>query len=274
MWMDTPEKWDRVALKLREEGKRGNPCGLDTEFAGVNLRKESPVAKSELVCWSVAIFDGRTSPRGWRRAVGIGLPAEAADHPGLRAWLESDAEKVAHNSPAEAHTFGNRGITVGGLINTLNLARWMIPGRLEYGLDALGQDVLGVGKAGSYKDFVEPNVVTVTRRKTSERCECGAVPCRKKRGPFHTRVKHVEEWPEEVVRGTKGIDIRTIRPGHAMWEPWLAYMIRDAELALSLWDALRLADRRVVMPWSVPGPAVEALPTSIGFRDRWGEEAA
>lgn len=249
MWADTPDKWDRVLRVLDSHARHGVP-GLDCEFDGCDITAESPVAKSRLVCWSVAVMTERISPLGHREADGVALTREAAFYPPMRAWLESDAPKATHNAGAEVHTFGNEGIWLGGVINTLTLARWMEPGRLLYGADALGEDFLGRGKTADFKDFVEPVVVDKIRTHKVKRCECGAVPCRKQsKNPGHTRVEVVEETFESTVE-MRPVPIRHIVPGHPLFAKWEEYMIRDAVIAAEvhhLFSRMKIRDEN---PWA------------------------
>lgn len=190
------------------------------------------------------------------------FPVDALQRPSVRRWLEDpDSVKVGLNSPVDIHaTEHTAGTQVAGVVDLLSSARWCWPSRVApgpgYSLDALGSDILGRPKADSFEEVLgEPNVVSVRRKSTTTRnvCECGSSPCRKRKGPGHTRsvVKEVEEWYEDVVRGTRLIPLETVVPGHPRFERLVKYSGVDSELAAELDQVLlrELGKRQVAVPW-------------------------
>src|ERR1041385_8002564 len=72
-YLDQPEAWERLALVVREAGV----CGLDTEFYGLDVRKESCVKLARVHVWSIAVRTEARSPLGFARARGWVRPVEA-----------------------------------------------------------------------------------------------------------------------------------------------------------------------------------------------------
>lgn len=260
-YYDDPADWDRIIGLAR-----GRRVGWDTEFYGVDLRSKDSTDtcphKAKVHVWSIGIPTKILHPRGYYRAVSAVFPVAAFARESVRVWLRDHGSvKVALNAPVDVHaTEHSSGLEVAGVVDLLSLSRWIWPQRVAPGpgfsLDALGSDILGRPKADSFEEVLgEPNVVSVRRQRTTTRnvCECGSSPCRKRKGPGHTRsvVKEVEEWHEDVVRGTRLIPLETVVPGHPRFPRLVKYSGVDSELAAELDQVLLrdLAKRKVVVPW-------------------------
>lgn len=268
-YLDRPDQWDPLAKLLM-----ANEAGLDSEFYGCDLSRnstETTTNRAIVHVWSVALQTRAFHPRGYHLAQSYVLPASALFHPSLRAWLESDVIKWAHNKGMEIHAIENTWRRAGvpgvvrGVRDTLSLARFglphrVVPGKGGYALDDLGQDLLDRGKTEGFEEILSvPNVVTVERRRTSYRnvCECGALPCRKRTGPGHERTREasVDRWTEDVVRGTRLLPLETILPGtgdpliQEKWDRLGPYAGVDAELAVELKEKLLREMRERVLPW-------------------------
>lgn len=247
--------YQKVAAALHRSADRGETAGLDSEFYGLDVRKQSCAGgRSRVHMWSVAIprHPYSWTPRGYRRSDAVVLLAAAFDHPGIRSWLESAAPKAVHNLPVDAHSFANHGVAVGGTINTLARARWCWPDRARgagYSLDALGTDILGIGKTESFADVFSHEVDEVVRmkRKRLTSCSCGVEGCRKRKG--HIKTETIVEEPV-IKRVVKSTPLESVLPGHPRWERAVAYSARDAVLALALNDVMdRMMERTVPFPW-------------------------
>lgn len=258
-FLASPLDWQRAADQLVLAGDRGDPTGLDTEFDGYDWATGarfdydpsaiSPISRTRVVIWSVAVLLPQRTARGYRKAHPAVLPEVALDFPPLRAWLESDSLKCVHNLPADAHTLANHGIWLGGGRDTLALARWCWPARAElprsrkpFALKTLAADVLGYTVDGDFDQFMEPNLVERPVVKTV--CACGVDGCRKKKaGGGVTHEKSKVEETEVVERGKKPMDLRTIVPGHPLWDRWVNYAGLDAVWALELNEAAKSAGK-------------------------------
>jgi hypothetical protein len=260
-------QWDRVSAALWRQAERGRAAGLDSEFYGLDIRKQSCAGgQSKLHLWSVAVnrYPLVLHPRGYYAADAAVLTADALEHRGLREWLESDSPKCVHNLPVDAHTFANRGIHVGGAINTLARARFCWPERARgagFDLDGLGTDMLGLGKTESFADvFTEHYIEVIEKVRKMKRCTCGEDGCRKRKG--HEKVEVAEIERIEKPR-TRPIPLESVLPGHERWERAVAYAARDALVALYLNDRMdRVMEGRITFPWLAQShmPGLSASP--------------
>jgi hypothetical protein len=233
VWLDTPEQWDELAARCRHAGI----IGLDTEFYGLDVRKESCVGKARVHVWSVAIRTKRMDPLGFHRARGWVLPAEALLHPSLREMLEDAAvEKCVHNQPVDDHAIHNHGVKLRGCRNTLDLARWAWPHLLSFGLKDLMLEMLHKTPVCEYVDVVR-DVRRVTVAKTKKikvsTCSCGVLGCRKRKG--HDKTKSVAEETVFEERDEKyEHPLESIVPGHPRFPLLVDYAAVDAIAALEL----------------------------------------
>lgn len=253
-------RWDKVVDALNRAADRGESAGLDTEFYGpgnpaFDVRKNSCAgggAKVHFLSVAVKRFPHVLHPRGYHVADAAVLLAPALEHPGLRAWLESPARKVVHNLSVDAHSIRNHGISLGGAVNSLDLARWAWPERARgrgFSLDALGVDILGAGKTEDFNELFSEEVVELARikRLVTKVCSCGEAGCRKRKG--HEKTEVVTEEPVyRTVR--RRVPLELVVPGHWLWERAVKYSAQDAILALNLDDVLtRKMQERVPWPW-------------------------
>jgi hypothetical protein len=235
--------------------------GLDSEYEGVvhNAKeidddcywKTSVVRNGEIVVFSVGFLSGDLHPRGYEKAKGAVLHRRALEYSPFRRLLEDPGVlKPSHNSNVECHAFYNKGIDLLGIINTLSLARWMLPGELAYNLDSLSTKYLGEGKTESFDDLMYiPNMIVVAKEKKVKVCDCGVVGCRKRKGHVKTEVIEIEEVDKQAgwIRLNQ-FDIAD-NPSHSLHQRYLAYARRDATLAVSLYDFLLRINTKTEVPW-------------------------
>lgn len=236
-YADTSEKIDKVVAALWAV----DIAGLDTEFTGVEVGKQSCAARAKVHIWSVAVPKKKITPRGVRESEAAVLPSWALQYAPMKAWLESDAKKAVHNLPVDYHAINSGLVCLNGGINTLSLARWAWPDRARgagFSLDSLGMDILGEGKISSFSEiFKETYMDYIIRTKRITYCECGAVPCRKRiTTPGHRRFERIEETKIEKP-SEREIPLDSVVPGHQKWPEALAYAAQDAILALGVYDA-------------------------------------
>jgi hypothetical protein len=249
--------FDRIAHAMQLAAEAGEPMGLDTEFYNVDLSHDSCVARSKVHIWSIALHRHpliRTS-RGYYPSEAVVLPVAALDNVRIRHLLEHpDFIKAIHNQPVDDHSLSNHGIHIRGAVNTLDMARWVYPERVPSGggrgfdLDSLGEDKMGIGKAEGFTDiFTEEydDPWYTTRQET--RCECGAVPCRR-RGLGHTRHKEEVVTRHERV-SSRPIPLESVVPGHPLFARMVEYAGRDAVIALGLYDIMTAVQARRPSPW-------------------------
>lgn len=250
MYLSTEKEWSQCKKQLY----KAKLFGLDSEFVGVDFSKgDSCVNKAEIHVWSVAILTNKFNPRGYYEAEAAVLPRAAI--PFFRDILEDETVlKPAHNSNVDVHAFWNAGVDVLGVINTLSLARWMLPGRMRYNLDDLSTDCLGVGKADSFDSLcrvqkwkMESKWKTV---KVKECLTCGRMVCRRRKYPhIKTVIEEQQEIIKEVKDGWEYIDQRLIIPGHPLWERYSKYAMWDAARAVEIYDFLNRIDKETEVIW-------------------------
>lgn len=243
VYLDAPEQWDALARLLRKSGV----CGLDTEFYGLDVRKESCVGRARVHVWSVAVRSASRSPLGFLRARGWVLPASALEFPALVAVLEDPSiRKAVHNQPVDDHALHNHGVDLKGCINTLDLARWVWPELISqggFGLKNLMSVKLMRDPIAEFKDVVGYDYreeYTVEQLKSVTVCSCGEPGCRKRKG--HEKSKELELHPVVRERRVKGEHpLESIVPGHERWDLLVDYAAEDAVAALEI---LELAERQ------------------------------
>ncbi len=234
-YLGDPGDWDLLAVRLREAGA----IGLDTEFYGVDLGKKSPVGRSKVHVWSVAVRTGLLDPRGYGLCAGWCLPRAALDHPGLRAVLEdSTISKAVHNQPVDHHALRNHGIELRGAINTLGLLRWHKPelinepGRFQ--LKPNMSRLLGYEPVDTFKSIITYARIeyrSTWRKTVVTTCSCGVEGCRQRKGHEKTKSEEMVETVHERVVDDE-YPLESIIPGHPRWERLVAYAVVDAVAAL------------------------------------------
>lgn len=236
-WLGSPDTWVELAAVLRAAGE----FGLDTEFSGVQLDKQSPVGRAAIHVWSVAIATPRQDPRGFHRCRAWVLPSAALACPELRAVLEDPGvTKAVHNQSVDAHALRNHGVQLRGAVNTLGLVRWKMPGLINqagrFALKPLMVSLLGRAPVCSFKELVSYDrmiFVSSWKKVTRRVCACGVDGCRKKLGHGKTEVtEDVEVVREKRDRGEYRLE--DIVDGHERWELLLLYAADDAVAALQV----------------------------------------
>jgi hypothetical protein len=230
--------------------------GWDTEFYNCDITRESPVGKSICHVFSVAVPLPTLHPRGYSHTRSWVFSGALLAHPPVKDYFErSSIIKCAHNIAVDDHTLANHGVHLQGGLNTLEFARFVLPGRARgrgFDLDGLGQDLLGEGKSESFDELLgyddsEPYEAEELRK----RCECGALSCRKR------TFGHLSRWPERVLvsrtrRVRRHALLADLHEGHPLWARYLAYAARDAVVAFNVYEVLRrLAEEQRPYPWSL-----------------------
>lgn len=243
-YLDHPDQWDELARRWRAAGVGG----LDTEYHGVPDDK-SPVGRSRVHVWSVALPTGRDSPLGFRVARGWCLPAAALDCAPLRRVLEDPAvTKAVHNQSVDHHALRNHGIELAGGVNTLGLIRWAAPGIINqpgrFRLKALMVSLLGRPPVATFKEVVsyERDVEVRTWKDVDTLvCSCGVPKCRKRTG--HVRLLETERVEVVKTKLERGVyPLESIVPGHERWDLLVRYSLEDAVAALNLLDLCEIGD--------------------------------
>ncbi len=255
LYAQSPSDIAKVVSALARARDRRDAVGFDTEFYGVDIGSQSCYGLARLHLISVAVkrYPHVLSPRGYMVADAAVLPATALED--LKGWLEDpEAVKVIHNAPVDIHTVNNAGVSIGGSINSLSLARWAWPERARgagFTLDALGRDLLGVGKTEDFRELFQEDYVEMrsTWRKET-RCECGAVPCRRRQTTSgHNRIEEMVETVHERP-ARRPVPLQSVGPGHPLWERTLRYSAQDAVLALGVYDLAQTALKvKRDIPW-------------------------
>src|ERR1700744_1081972 len=94
VYVGEPDGWLALARTIRAAGT----IGLDSEFYGLDVRKQSCVGLARVHVWSVAVRTKSRSPIGFHRCRGWVLPVDALDCAELRAALEdASITKCVHN---------------------------------------------------------------------------------------------------------------------------------------------------------------------------------
>lgn len=220
--------WDNLAYEANRPEYCGARFGLDTETYGHNVRESSPAHRARVDVWSVGFPTPNLAPRGFHKYVGYVLPEAALQDPGIRAWL-GRGRFVLHNAGHDRHALARYGIALTDVVDTLERARLLWPGRTTYGLKALRVDLLGKAGRDGYKWLTRPEEVVV-----------GVVQS----GPNKGR------WKMKKV----ACPMEEIGPGHERWEDKVYYAAEDAVDAPELAEVCdlreaELARRLPVSPW-------------------------
>lgn len=252
-----PDRTAKVLAAIDASSARGDVTGFDTEFYGVDIGAESTCTRAKLHMFSIAIkrFPHVLTPRGYHLADTVVALAPAL--PVFEPYLVGPSRKAVHNLPVDYHCLSNSGVRLAGGINTLATARWAWPERARaegFTLDALGEDLVGLGKAESYRELFQERVVerrSTWRNETA--CECGNKPCRRRQSvPGHARIlNRVETVHEKEVMVP--VPLEAVTPGHVLWGRAVEYAARDALLALAVYDLAQAAMRvERDVPWLTP----------------------
>lgn len=122
---------------------------LDTEFEGIDFKKESNIGKGRVVTLQLAFIDpedpNEEIQRVWVDCRDLNVLFV------LREWIGSNARKVLQNYMIDAHALANHGCTLRGLwADTLQMSRLLDPERLSHMLD--GNNGLAVQILGRPRD--------------------------------------------------------------------------------------------------------------------------
>ncbi len=235
IYLDQPVQWHELVRRCRLAGV----CGLDSEFYGLDIKKQSCVGRARCHVWSLAIRTPKFSPLGFHVARGWVLPAAALDDPEIRAMLEDPTiRKEIHNQSGDSHTLANHGIRLGGGRNTLGLIRWKRPELIKqpgrFGLKPLMTRLFHKPPVCEYGDIVnDVRTVTVTKQRKVKlvECSCGVPNCKSRKGHTKTITKAVVDVQVERQEKYK-IPLTDIVPGHPRWQKFLEYAAYDAVAAL------------------------------------------
>lgn len=251
-WAPGPEEWDRVVASAY----KSKVIGLDTEFYQVDTSKESVFGRGRVHIWSLAVFHGGLHPRGYQRAYGTVLPADALDYPGIAGLLGDDGiTKAVHNLPVDQHALANRGVRLSGGVNTLSMARWYWPdlvpssGGPGFGLKSLKVVLLGKKPGPHYKDVFREEYDDVKVRVTKVRscAGCSDPKCRR-RTDGHMGQWTLVEQPI-ITRKERAVPLEAVVEGHHLWDVAREYAAEDAVDALELWSLCQAQQSTRPMPW-------------------------
>ena len=255
MYLATEKEWKECADILSTQ----SAIGLDSEFTGVDFSLgQSCVNRAKIHVWSVAIQTDNLHPRGYHRAIGCVLPVSAIET--FRPILENPSiVKAIHNAPVDVHAFYNSGVDIVGVVNTLSLCRWALPGRSRYNLDDICNSCLGSGKADSFNDicriekFRTEIKSKVVKSKVCMTCgdpAAGGFICRRRKYPhIRTEVEHITTEEKVYRDGWEYIDQHIIIPGHPLWERYEEYAMVDAVRAIEIYDFCNRVDKQTEVLW-------------------------
>lgn len=261
-YLTTSEEWDKLVRAIEKRGV----CGLDTEFYGLNIKKESTVLRAKIHVWSLAIRSNVFDARGYTKAVGFVLPVAALQHPGIKRILESrKILKAVHNQPVDAHALFNHGIVLRGAINTLNLARWCWPEMNKvpgYTLKSLMNTKLGRDPICTFKELVsyvyyEP--VAKFKQVRHNEYSCGRKSCRRWNCHSKSVVSETVEYVREYKRKSE-YPLESIIRGHERFPLLIDYSAEDAVAALELLELCFRAEDPAPYPYPDGNGVVPARP--------------
>lgn len=264
-YADTVEEGTALAERiggLEVRGKWKN-IGFDTEFYNVRIGQQSTVARAKVHFASLAWLDpgARLHPRGFYIPSAAVVSREVVTKCGpFRALFGLPRFRwLAHNAPVDVHTMYNEGVDIVNVVNTLDLARYVYPGRARaqwggggFTLDALGMEFLGEGKTDGYSDIFTERVEELRPKLVTWReCGCGVRGCKKrslKEG--HTKYTRTEEVSEPVWVDRE-VPLWEVVPGHRLFERAKSYAAKDAVIAHGLAQVLyrELSRQERVVPW-------------------------
>lgn len=240
--------------------------GLDTEFYGLDIKKESTVHRAKIHVWSVAIRSGVFDARGYTKAVGFVLPVEALDHSGIRRILSSTSIlKAVHNQPVDAHALSNHGVLLRGAINTLNLCRWVWPEMNKvpgYTLKSLMQTKLGREPVCTFKQLVSYEYFEpVEKFKQVKRniYSCGRDSCRKRNCHSKSVILETVPYIREYKRKSE-YPLESIILGHPRFSRLVDYAAEDAVAALELLELALRAENPAPYPYPDKDGNIPARP--------------
>lgn len=212
------------------------------------------MARSMCHVFSLAVPDGPLNPRGHHECGSWVFAGDLLRSQCVRLLLEDPGiVKPVHNQPVDHHTIRNAGVRLRGAVNTLQMARFILPQRVKgrgFDLDSLGEDLCGAGKSTSYKELLGYEAVEETAEEVMKPvCVCGAAACRKRKGD-HWAVDEVMVSVSRRRKVQKTIPLTELTPGHRLWDDYVAYAERDAVVAEQIYEhLLRLGQQERPYPW-------------------------
>lgn len=223
----------RPFTELKELLKNDTWLACDTEFYGYREGMWDPE-------YSILEFSPAGRVRPFLVCVGNGEYRGIITSPADFVELVSTRLLVLHNAPVDYHALQAWGVTPTKFVDTLNLARFLLPGREKYSLDSLGADLFKLQKTLSFSDVFEPTVThqelrTLTPKEVTE-CSCGTDKCRK-RTQEHVKTKKLIENKKWVERKTQ----IKLTPDQIMWEipnRMCNYVSQDVRLTALLFTYL------------------------------------
>lgn len=268
----TIEDGARLAEAIRGVETRSGRLniGFDTEFYNVRIGQQSTVARAKVHFASLAWLErgARLHPRGYYipRAAVVSREVVVECRPFRALFAEPRFRWLAHNAPVDVHTMYNEGVDIVNVVNTLDFARWVYPGRARaqwggggFGLDALAQDLLGEGKTDDFSDIFTERVEEWRSKSVNIReCACGTPGCRK-RSTGHTKLTRTEKIREPFYV-EREVPLQDVVPGHPLFDRAVRYSAQDAVLAHCLGQVLTREIRKQerLVPW-LPRQIMDAV---------------
>lgn len=261
----TFEDGARLAQAIRGVETRSGRLniGFDTEFYDVRVGKESTVARAKVHFASLAWLErgARLHPRGFYipRAAVVSREVVTGCAEFRALFKEPRFRWYAHNAPVDVHSMYNEGVDIINVVNTLDVARWVYPGRARaqwggggFTLDALAREYLGEGKTDEFRDIFTERVEEYrTKSVTIRGCACGVLGCRSRAVKAgHTKFTRTDEISEPTYV-EREVPLQDVIPGHPLFDRAVRYSAQDAVLAHALaqlfYKELRTQER--VVPW-------------------------
>lgn len=258
--MSITTKWcpDEATINTAlDEIEQHKVVGYDSEFDGVNILHESTVGRAKVHVFSLATPSNVITALNYRVPNSWVFPAVAFHYPRMKTLLENpDVKKPIHNQPVDSHAAYNAGVTLRGCINTLAMARFLYPWRSQllsgnFDLDSLCNWRVGFGKTEDFDSFLGYDAQEeFTSEETRQLCACGIVGCRKRKAP-HDEKSPILATVTRTRKVRRIIPLVDLKPGHPLWERYLAYAASDAELAFILYQMMLIdGEKERPYPWT------------------------
>ena len=270
IYLDKPSQWHELVRRVRAAGF----CGFDTEFYGLNIKKQSCVGRARIHVFSIALRTEKLSPYGFHLCRGWVLPVVALEDPVVRALLSDETvRKDVHNQSVDSHALANHGVRLAGGRNTLGLIRYYRPELVKqkgrFALKPMMLTLLHREPVCDYIDVVRatrPYAKLKTRRVKTRVCSCGIEGCRLRKGHAKTDTVAVEEYIVESAEDYE-MPLQSIVPGHPRHDLLCRYAAEDAIAALQTGE---IADDAALAP-PAPWPYEEGFGERPGFDQRLEE---
>ncbi len=227
------EKAARRALAVLRQ-HRDIPHVWDTETTGVDPKTESPHGKGRVICLSAYLgpnIDFGNGPKLWIDNLG---DAEGLIEIFREYFEDPEYLKVWHNYSFDRAVIHNHGIDVRGFGgDTMQMARLWDPGRMNYSLESLTEDLLDRRKAPMKEVFGKPKL-----KKDGTPGKDILVPSTLE---LQTNPKHFGKWVDYSTYDTEGtwrlmkalkkrLGAMPWRKGTTLWDFYLAEWLPLGEL--------------------------------------------